>query len=411
MRISRSTALLAAIVPSLLANPMTAQSTSYPSQVYGTYSQNGQTRDLLLDLLVPVGSGPWPLLVWVHGGGWQGGNRLPIPASASRQLARGYAVASIDYRLSGTATWPAQIHDCKAAIRFLRANANSYGLDPDRIAVMGSSAGGHLVAALGTMGGVGATTVGSFAVDLEGTVGSHLGTSSRVQCVVDLYGPTTMLHAHDFPTFDHDAPTAPEALLIGGALPLNPEKWASVDPITFVSADDPPLLALHGTDDTTVPFHQSVLLLDALQAIGADAALFAVQDTGHGGAGFGSPAAEAAIDTFLDGHLRDLPAVTIGIAAVDPSANENGDPAAFELSRSGSTQAPLTVRLDLGGDVTAHRDCAPLPLLATIPAGSATLIVSLLPFDDGLVEGDETAIARVLPSGDYRIDQTAAEAT
>jgi acetyl esterase/lipase len=349
-------------------------------------------------------------MVWVHGGGWTSGSRLPIPATATRLLARGYAVASIDYRLSGQAIWPAQIQDCKAAIRFLRANAALWALDPHRIGVMGSSAGGHLVAALATMGDVGTTTIGAYTVDLEGSIGAHVGTSSRVQCAIDQFGPTSMWFANDLPTFDHDAPTSPESNLIGGALQDNVEKWTSVDPITFLSPDDPPILAMHGTDDTTVPFHQSELLLRAAGAIGHASTLFAVQGNGHGGPGFLAPDAIAAMDAFLDRVLRDLPTVTVAIQATDGSANESGDAGAFTLTRSGSTIDPLTVRLWLAGTTTPGEDVDAVPLFATIPAGQSSLLLPLLPRQDALVEGDEQAVLHIAASDTYRIDHTASHA-
>ncbi|MFY9341179.1 MAG: prolyl oligopeptidase family serine peptidase, partial [Planctomycetota bacterium] len=335
----------------------------------------------------------------------------PIPPAATRQVARGYAVASIDYRLTGAAIWPAQIHDCKAAIRFLRANAATWSLDPDRIGAMGSSAGGHLVAALAAMGDVAAVASGGYVVDLEGTVGPHAGTSSRVQCAVDQFGPANMLLANDLPTFDHDSANSPESRLVGGPLQANPEKWATVDPISFLSPDDPPLLAMHGTDDTSVPFHQSQLLVAAARAIGLDATLFAVQDNGHGGPGFLAPDATAAMDTFLDRALGALPAVRVGIAASDGQASENGDPAAFAVTRSGSTASPLVVGLWLAGDVTANADAAPFPLAVTIPAGQQGVTVPLVPQDDALVEGDESIAVHVVPAPAYRIDAAASRAT
>src|SRR6185437_7517091 len=164
------------------------------------------------------------------------------------------------YRLSGEATWPAQIHDCKAAIRWLRANAAKYGLDPDRIGVTGASAGGHLAAMLGLGGGVAA---------LEGDVGPHTGVSSRVKCVVDQFGPSDLLAMADHSSrIDHNAPDSPESKLIGGALQENKEKARAASPITYISRDDPPFLILHGTEDPLVPFNQSERLAEALKTVG-----------------------------------------------------------------------------------------------------------------------------------------------
>ncbi len=410
LRMRPSLCPLAALA-AIAANVAAPAQITFPSLVYATVQVSGAPHDLLLDLIVPTGPGPWPVLVWVHGGGWSGGSRLPIPTAATRQVARGYAVASIDYRLTGVAIWPAQIHDCKAAIRFLRANAATWGLDPDRIAAMGSSAGGHLVAALATMGDVTTVSSGAFTVDLEGTVGAHAGTSSRVQCAIDQFGPMNMLLANDLPTFDHDAVNSPESRLVGGALQANPEKWATVDPISFLSPDDPPILAMHGTNDTSVPFHQSELLVAAAGAIGADVTMFAVQDNGHGGPGFLAPDATAAMDAFVDRTLGNLPAVRVGIATSDGQAGENGDPAAFVVTRSGSTAASLVVPLWLAGEVTPNVDALPFPLAVTVPAGQASAAMTFVPQDDPLVEGDETIAVHVGTSPAYRIDAAANRAT
>ena len=142
-------------------------------------------------------------------------------------LSLGYAVASIGYRLSGDAIWPAQIEDCKAAVRWLRANARTYGIDPDRFAAWGASAGGHLAAMLGTAGGV-----------KEFEVGENLNVSSRVQAVVDYFGPTDFLQMDAHRLADgqvHDPADSPESQLIGGALQQNKDKAARADPITYVT--------------------------------------------------------------------------------------------------------------------------------------------------------------------------------
>jgi len=398
--------LACALLPAL---PLAAQ-TTFSGLVYGTVTVQGAPFDLLLDLVVPAGSGPWPLVVWVHGGGWANGSRLPIPGAVTRLLPRGYAVASIDYRLSGQAVWPAQIQDCKAAIRFLRANAGTYGLDPNRIGVMGSSAGGHLVAALATMGDVGVTRSGSFVVNLEGSVGPFVGTSSRVQAAVDQFGPMNMLLANDFPGFDHDAANSPESRLLGGPIQLRPEQWATVDPVSFLTADDPPLLIMHGTDDTTVPFQQSEQLLAAAAAIGHPVKMFAVQDNGHGGPGFSAPDAVAAIDAFLDRTLRNLPTTTVRITAVDALAAESGDPATFAIQRSGSTAAALTVPIALRGALSVAVDCDPVPLQVTMPAGAAQVLLDLQPRQDQQVEGDEPFAIHLVPTTAFRIDAAAAAA-
>jgi len=252
---STATRLIAAVI--LGASPVAAQSYTFvPNLVYGTYT--GGAQNLLLDLYLPLsGPVPRPVIVWIHGGAWLAGSRFPVPSNVTAFCTQGYAVASIDYRLSGTAIWPAQIQDCRGAVRWLRANAAQYGLDPDRIGAWGSSAGGHLAALLGTSGGVASVTIGSATVDLEGATGGNLGLSSRVHSVVDWFGPTDFLAMRDFPGFDHEGPNSPESLLLGGAIQTVPALAASANPITYLTPDDPPMLILHGTVDTTVPFNHN----------------------------------------------------------------------------------------------------------------------------------------------------------
>src|SRR6187200_77765 len=173
------------------------------------YGRVGE-RPLVLDLYLPEkGERPLPLIVWVHGGGWAAGSKEQV--GAIRQLQRGYAVASVGYRLSGEAIFPAQIEDCKAAVRWLRAHHAEYGLDSDHVGAWGSSAGGHLVALLGSSG--------QFS-DFD--QGGHLDQSSRVQAVCDFYGPTDLLqmdsHAPAGAVLKHNAPQSPEARLIVGPI-------------------------------------------------------------------------------------------------------------------------------------------------------------------------------------------------
>lgn len=231
-------------------------------------------KELRLDLAYPQTKSekPLPVVVWIHGGAWLAGNKNDNEAAFLAQ--RGYFTASIDYRLSQEAIWPAQIFDCKAAIRFLRAHAQKYNLDPQKIGVWGSSAGGHLVAMLGTSGDV---------KELEGT-GGWPKESSRVQAVVDFYGPTHFIKMCDFPSsFDHSTPDSPESKLIGGAVKDNPDKVRSADPITYVTPDDPPFLIVHGDKDDTVPYNQSKLLNAALKNAGVSVQFITVKGGGHGG--------------------------------------------------------------------------------------------------------------------------------
>ena len=253
------------------------------------YVKGGHERQRL-DLYVPEkADGPLPVIVWVHGGAWLGGSKEGV-GPALPFVRKGYAVASINYRLSQHARFPAQIEDCKAAIRWLRANAKEYDLDPDRIGVWGPSAGGHLVALLGTSGDV---------KDLEGKEGTP-GQSSRVQAVVDWFGPTDVTRMGG----SHDGPDSPEAKLLGGPVQENKEKAVRANPITYVSKDDPPFLIMHGDKDPTVPFSQSELLVEALKNAGVEATFIPVKGAGHGGREFSSEENRKLVEGFLDKHLK-----------------------------------------------------------------------------------------------------------
>jgi acetyl esterase/lipase len=200
------------------------------------YVKDGHERQKL-DLYLPEkADAPLPVIVWVHGGAWRAGSKDRPPALPF--VTKGYAVASINYRLSQHAQFPAQIEGCKAALRWLRANARKYNLDPEHIGVWGASAGGHLVALLGTSGDV---------KELEGK-GGNPEQSSRVQAVVDWFGPTDFLQMGG----SHNDAKSPESQLLGGAVQENKEKAAKANPITYVSKDDPPFLIMHGDKGPTV---------------------------------------------------------------------------------------------------------------------------------------------------------------
>jgi len=269
-------------------------------------------ESLKLDLYLPEGEGPFPLIIWVHGGGWSSGDKdLSSNSAQVRQTTRGYAVASINYRLSQQAQFPAQIEDCKRAVRWLRAHAAQYDLDPARIAAWGASAGGHLVALMGTSGDV---------AELEGE--GNLDYSSRVQAVVDWFGPTDLLKMSTdslpFPCnlLDHDSPFSPESRLVGCAIQTCRTKTERANPIKYVSLDDPPFLIMHGTDDCLVGPPQSGRLRDALAAAGTDVSLKFIEGAGHGGSEFDNVENRDLVEDFLDRHLSEQFPINITAALV-----------------------------------------------------------------------------------------------
>jgi len=261
-------------------------------------------KPLLLDLYLPFKqpAGKLPLVVWVHGGGWSAGSRRDAPALPL--LKHGFAVASVEYRLSQEAKFPAQIEDCKAALRWLRASAATYNLDPDHVGVWGSSAGGHLVAMLGATGGVS---------ELDGANKDNADESSKVQAVCDWFGPTDFLlmdkQAAGKGQFLHSTPDSPESHLIGAPVADNPAKVAAASPLTYVNAksakgegkDLPPFLIMHGDKDPLVPYAQSELLRDALQKAGADVTLQIIPGAGHG---FRGTEPTDAVVAFFEKHLK-----------------------------------------------------------------------------------------------------------
>lgn len=251
------------------------------------YVTNGHPRQKL-DLYLPAQGTNLPLVVWIHGGAWLAGSKEQCRALPL--LKDGFAAASVNYRLSQHAIFPAQLEDCKAAIRWLRAHARQYGIDPDRIGVWGESAGGHLAALLGTTGDI-----------TEFDTGENLDVSSRVQAVCDWFGPTDFIQMNRFPEVqDHDAPDSPESRLIGGPVLENKDKARRANPITYVSKDDPPFLIMHGDKDRLVPINQSELLAEALKSAGLKVTFHVVRGAGHG---FGAPEHFGLVRNFFIEHL------------------------------------------------------------------------------------------------------------
>ena len=258
------------------------------------YARVGKVS-LKLDLYVPPHEKGvrLPLVVWIHGGAWRGGDKAGNPGVML--LPHGYASASINYRLSGIAAFPAQIHDCKAAIRWLRANAQKYDLAAERIGVWGGSAGGHLSALLGTSGG---------AKEIEGKVGEHLDKSSRVQAVCDFFGPTDLqaLAKHFAGGKDRSTDSILSGLF-GGPMQRHLDKVKMANPISFISKDDPPFLIVHGDQDRLVPVSQSEILHKALKEASVESKLHVVKGGGHG-RGIFVPEIRKMVLAFFDTHLK-----------------------------------------------------------------------------------------------------------
>jgi acetyl esterase/lipase len=266
------------------------------------YASDSETQKL--DLYLPEGDGPFPLVIMVHGGGFMFGDKADGMGltGVDQLLANGYAVSSINYRLSGEATYPAQIHDAKAAVRFLRANAEQYKLDPDKFGAWGASAGGNLAALLGTTCGV---------AELEGAELGNADQSSCVQAVVDWFGPIDFLKmdeqfAGTSCAQDHNAADSPESKLVGAEIQSVPDLVATTNPMNYISDDDAPFLIQHGSADCNIPPIQGKNLADALApVIGAENATYTLIDgAGHGGEQFETEANVKLVLEFLDKHLK-----------------------------------------------------------------------------------------------------------
>ena len=292
-------AVLGLLGPTLLAAaaPTPAETEVRANLVYAGTANPRQMLDLYLPRERTAGA-RLPVVVYFHGGGWVGGSKASGKATLTPWVtAGGYAGAAVNYRLAGEAPWPAQIHDAKAAIRWLRANADRLGLDANRIAVVGTSAGGTLATLLGTSGGDPA---------LEGSVGEHGGVDSRVTCVLNRFGRLNFLAE----PAARSAPAQAEALagrlrqLFGGALAERTELARAASPLTYLGAEDPPILTVHGTADGVVPIAQAEEFDAAARRLGARHELVRVEGAGHG---FDRPDERRRSREFLDQHLRGGP--------------------------------------------------------------------------------------------------------
>jgi acetyl esterase/lipase len=261
-----------------------------------TYIKRGET-ELKLDLYRPAGKGPFPLIVWIHGGGWHGGSKADYRTPAKGFTELGWAGAAVQYRLAPGSKFPAQIHDVKTAIRFLRSKAAEYQIDPDRLAAVGASAGGHLALLAGFTGPD---------AGLEGD--GYNDQSSAVKAVVNYFGPVDL---RNYPINDaefrkHIAVGMDKLLegVVGTADPKS-EAIAKFSPILYIKKGVAPVFTVHGTLDPLVPFQQAELLRDALRKAEVPEVLHVVEKGDHGGwSGETYQKALKEILPFLDKHVR-----------------------------------------------------------------------------------------------------------
>ena len=232
-------------------------------------------KNLALDLYMPEGVESPPLLVWIHGGAWSSGTKAGVPKVF---VERGIATASLDFRQSTEARFPAQVHDIKAGLRFLRAMAPKYGYRADRIAIAGSSSGGHLAALVGVTNGH---------RELEGTVGAHFDQSSSVHAIVDYFGASNLVSILDQSTPFGVNMRRPALERLLGALPEQVKPLAELaSPVMHVDASDPPLLLFHGDQDRQMPINQAHELQGAYSKRGLDVQFYVGHGLGHGGGAF-----------------------------------------------------------------------------------------------------------------------------
>jgi acetyl esterase/lipase len=274
---------------------------SHPNIAYGTKHPAQK-----MDIYLPAAKGPHPVVVMIHGGGWVMGDKQEYKTSNKTEalLTRDYAVVAINYRLSGVAKFPAQIQDVKAAVRFIKAKAATYNLNPNKIGAWGTSAGGHLTALLATSSGV---------RSLEDYTIGDTTKSSKIQAGIDWFGPTDFLKMDEqaiaqgcgATSANHNQANSPESQLMGFPIQTKPSITQTANPITYVSTDDSPLYIVHGTEDCTVPKEQGTILFDAILSkmiIPVQLGIFG--SSGHGTGTFEKIETVNKMIDFLDKYLK-----------------------------------------------------------------------------------------------------------
>ena len=285
---------LTAILPlSMIALPARAAEVSVPEDITfqrGVEYSNPGGESLQLDLAEPkTGSGPYPTILCIHGGGFRAGTRESYDKLCLTLAGRGYVAATITYRLAPAHPFPAAVQDCKVAVRWLRANAAKYHINPTRIGVTGGSAGGHLAQFLGVTAGV---------KEFEGE--GNPEQSSAVNCVVNFYGPS------DFTKSYGKSVDAAQVLplFLGGNLEEKRREHIVASPLYWVTPDAAPTLCVHGTNDDHVAYEQATWIVERLKASGVEAELLTMQGAGHGFKGADAENAEKALLEFFDAHLK-----------------------------------------------------------------------------------------------------------
>jgi acetyl esterase/lipase len=261
------------------------------------YFKPDPNTSLLLNLYVPQSPNPLPLIIWIHGGGWGGGTKDYVLPQDFKFLEHGFAIASVEYRFTDKSPFPAQIQDCRAAVRFLRVNAAKYNLNPGRFGAWGASAGGHLVALLGT-------AADNARFDHPADKYRHL--SPAVQAVCDWFGPTDLTRIDTDPNSDIGRSVLDMvSKLVGGPLKTNVGKARDASPFYYISKNSSPFFIVHGTDDLLVPLGQSTLFHDALIAAEIPSQLKIIPKAGHGGPAFSDPNLVSAERSFFNKYLKD----------------------------------------------------------------------------------------------------------
>ena len=272
---------------------------------------NPDGQQLRLNLARPKkGDGPFPAVLCIHGGGFRAGKRESYDGLCLRLAQHGYVALTVSYRLAPKYPFPAAVHDVKAAVRWARANAARYKIDPRRIGVTGGSAGGHLAQFLGVTAGV---------KEFEG-LGGNAGRSSRVACVVNFYGPSDFTHSYGKSV--DAAQVLP--LFLGGDLKTARRQHIRASPLYWVTPDAAPTLCIHGTEDKYVAHEQAVWLTDRLKAAGVEAELLTLKGAGHGFRGKDAETAERAMLAFFDSQLKGRKSASGAVPFIYVADHETG---------------------------------------------------------------------------------------